>query len=71
MLKKKTFINFQKPYFIGTEIKEVSKTIKKKQLIGPENYILKAENLLEKQLNCKKVLLTSSGTHALEMACIL
>ena len=65
------FINFQKPFFIGTENQEVSKTISNKQLIGPGNYISKVETLLEKQLNCKKVLLTTSGTDALEMACIL
>ena len=40
-------------------------------MIGPNNYIKKCETLLEKQLLCKKVLLTNSGTDALEMACIL
>lgn len=72
MLKNtKNIINFQKPFFTGTEIREVFKTISNKQLIGPGNYISKTEHLLEKQLNCKKVLLTNSGTDALEMACIL
>ena len=47
------------------------KTISNKQLIGPGNYILKSENLLQKQLGCKRVILTNSGTDALEMACIL
>ena len=69
--KSKNVTCFQKPYFIGTEVKEVIKTISKKQLIGPGNYVDKCEKLLEKQLNCKKVLLTNSGTDALEMACIL
>jgi len=72
MVKKpKNFVSFQKPYFIGTEAKEVIKTISKQQLIGPGNYIEKCEVLLQKHLNCKKVLLTNSGTDALEMACIL
>ncbi|MDC1375512.1 dTDP-4-amino-4,6-dideoxygalactose transaminase [bacterium] len=69
--KTKQIISFQKPYFTGAESTEVLKTISNRQLIGPDNYIKKAENLLEKQLNCKKVLLTNSGTDALEMACIL
>jgi len=69
--KSKNIVDFQKPYFIGTEAKEVIKTISKKQLIGPSNYIEKCEKLLQKQLNCKKVLLANSGTDALEMACIL
>ena len=67
----KKFINFQNPYIIGTEKKEVYKTISNNQLIGPGNFILKAEELLKKQLKCKKVVLTNSGTDALEMACIL
>ena len=67
----KKFINFQNPHIIGTEKKEVLKTISNNQLIGPGNFISKAEKLLEKQLKCKKVVLTNSGTDALEMACIL
>lgn len=67
----KKFINFQNPYIIGTEKKEVFKTISNNQLIGPGNFVSKAENLLKKQLKCKKVVLTNSGTDALEMACIL
>ena len=73
IMNKKTrqIINFQKPYFTGSECAEVLKTISNKQLIGPGNYISKSEKLLEKQLRCKKVLLTNSGTDALEMACLL
>jgi len=64
-------IKYQNPYFLGTEIKKINMTIKSKQLIGPSNYVQKCEQLLEKQLSCKKVLLTASGTDALEMACML
>ena len=71
IFNKEQLIKYQNPYFLGTEIKKINTTIRSKQLIGPNNYIQQCEQLLEKQLSCKKVLLTSSGTHALEMACIL
>ena len=68
---KNKFIKYQNPYFIGTEIKKVKLAIQTKQLIGPGNFIDKCEKLLEKQLSCKKALLTASGTDAIEMACLL
>ena len=64
-------IKYQNPYITGKEVKNISSTIKSKNLIGPNNFIKKYENLLEKQLSCEKVFLTNSGTDALEMACIL
>ena len=67
----KKIIKYQNPYFIGNEIKNLQLAIKSKELIGPENFISKCENLLENQLACNKVLLTASGTDALEMACLL
>ena len=71
ILKRKKLIKYQNPFFIGTEFKNIRSTIKSKELVGPDNFIKKCELLLEKQLSCKKVLLTASGTDALEMACIL
>ena len=47
----KDFIKYQNPYFIGSEIKIVDKAIKSKNLIGPDNFIIKSEQLLEKQLS--------------------
>ena len=64
-------IKYQNPFFTGKEISTVTSTIKSKNLIGPDNFVKQCETLLEKQLLCKKILLTSSGTDALEMACIL
>ncbi len=64
-------IKYQNPYFTGNEIKDIASTINSRELIGPDNYIKKCEKLIEKQLDCKKVFLTTSGTDALEMACIL
>ena len=69
--KHYNLLKFNNPYIIGNEINFIEKTIKNKSLIGPNNYIKMCESLIEKQLSCKKVLLTSSGTDALEMACIL
>ena len=70
-IKNNKFIKYQNPYFLGSEIKNIEATIKSGQLIGPSNFVSKCEKLLEFQLSCKKVLLTASGTDALEMACIL
>ena len=64
-------IKFNEPFIIGDEMFHLEKCINDKNLIGPNNYIKKCENLLEKQLLCQKILLTNSGTDALEMACIL
>ena len=66
-----TLLRFNNPFIIGDEINHVKKCINDKNLIGPSNYVEKCEILLEKQLHCKKILLTNSGTDALEMACIL
>jgi len=71
LIFKNNFIKYQNPYFIGNEIKNVNLAIATKQLIGPGNFIEKCEKLLEKQLSCKKALLTASGTDAIEMACLL
>lgn len=70
-LNKKSLIKYQNPFFVGTEFRNIKSTIKSKDLVGPDNFIKKCELLLEKQLLCKKVLLTASGTDALEMACML
>ena len=70
-LFRKKIIKYQNPYFIGNEIKNLQLSVKSKELIGPGNFISKCENLLENQLACNKVLLTASGTDALEMACLL
>ena len=70
-LESKKIIKYQNPYFIGNEIKNLQLSVKSKELIGPGNFISKCENLLENQLACNKVLLTASGTDALEMACLL
>ena len=64
-------LKFNNPFIIGDEMFHLKKCINDKNLIGPNNYIKKCEDLLEKQLLCKKILLTNSGTDALEMACIL
>ena len=70
-IKNKKIIRYQNPYFFGSEIKNIEATIKSGQLTGPNNFVSKCEKLLESQLLCKKILLTASGTDALEMACIL
>lgn len=64
-------IPFNKPYVTGKELKYIRKSIKSGNIIGNAKYTYKCESLLESMFNAKKALLTSSCTHALEMASLL
>jgi len=64
-------IVFNIPPIIGTEIKYIDESIKNKKLCGDGTFTYKCHQWFEEKLNCKKTLLTTSCTHALEMAAIL
>ena len=64
-------IPFNKPSFIGREIEYIKDAISYGQISGDGKYTKKCSVLLETTFNVKKVLLTTSCTHALEMASIL
>lgn len=64
-------IPFNKPPFIGEEIKYIKKAIENNKICGDGEYTKLCNALMEKSFNSKKVLLTTSGTHALEMASML
>lgn len=64
-------IPFNKPPFTGNEEKYVIKSMKSSKISGDGEFTKRCHKWFEEKLQCKKVLLTPSCTHALEMAAIL
>ncbi len=62
---------FNKPPFTGNEEKYVLESMKSSKISGDGEFTKKCHKWFEEKLECKKVLLTTSCTHALEMAAIL
>lgn len=64
-------IHFSKPAFIGNEEKYLKEALTNQRLSGDGPFTKKCHEWFEKQIGTKKALLTTSCTHALEMAAIL
>lgn len=64
-------IPFNKPPYSGHEEKYILESIKSDKISGDGEFSKKCHRWFEEKFNCKKVLLTTSCTHALEMAAIL
>jgi dTDP-4-amino-4,6-dideoxygalactose transaminase len=64
-------ILFNKPPFIGNEEKYILESIRSDKISGDGKFSKKCQKWFEEKLGCKKALLTTSCTHALEMAAIL
>ncbi|MGJ0365516.1 dTDP-4-amino-4,6-dideoxygalactose transaminase [Aliarcobacter cryaerophilus] len=64
-------IGFNKPTYTGNEEKYVIESMKSSKISGDGKFTKRCEFWFEEKLQCKKVLLTTSCTHALEMAAIL
>lgn len=64
-------IPFNKPSFLGKEIEYLLQALEIGHISGNGPFTKKCEALLEEYLGVPKVLLTTSCTHALEMAAIL
>lgn len=64
-------INFNLPPCIGTEIDNVKKAIENHKICGDGEFTKKCNTWLEEKTGTKKALLTTSCTHATEMAAIL
>jgi dTDP-4-amino-4,6-dideoxygalactose transaminase len=64
-------ISFNKPPFTGNEEKYVLESIRSSKISGDGEFTKRCHKWFEEKLQCKKVLLTTSCTHALEMAAIL
>ena len=64
-------IPFNKPCFEGNELKYVSNAMSQGHTSGDGPYTRRCHELLEQVVNGARVLLTTSCTHALEMAALL
>lgn len=64
-------VPFNKPLFTGNEEKYILESISSGKISGDGGFTKKCHTWFESKLQCKKVLLTTNCTHALEMAAIL
>lgn len=64
-------IPFNIPPHVGTEEKYISQAIANHKICGDGEFTKKCSGWMEQKFNAKKVLLTTSGTSALEMAALL
>jgi dTDP-4-amino-4,6-dideoxygalactose transaminase len=64
-------IPFNRPFFAGKEFEFIQQALQNCQISGDGAFTQKCHALLESQLGIHKALLTTSCTHALEMAALL
>jgi dTDP-4-amino-4,6-dideoxygalactose transaminase len=64
-------IHFNNPPYIGRETEYINDAITNKKICGDGEFTKKCNKWIEKKTNIPKALLTTSCTHALEMAAIL
>jgi dTDP-4-amino-4,6-dideoxygalactose transaminase len=64
-------VDFNQPTFLGNELAYIQQAIANRHISGDGPFTRKAQALLEQTLGVPRVLLTTSCTHALEMAAFL
>ena len=64
-------IFFNRPQLAGNEIEYILDAVRSGHISGDGNYTKKCQSFLEKELGVPRVLLTTSCTHALDMAALL
>lgn len=64
-------VKFNIPPRTGEELKYIEDAINSEKICGDGKYTLLDEEILEKKFDSKRIYLTTSGTTALEMACML
>ena len=64
-------INFNVPPFVGSEFEYVKDAIESHKICGDGKYTKKCNEWMENKFNAQKVLLTTSGSTALDMALLL
>jgi len=64
-------ISFNIPPYVGTELNYVKQAIDAHKICGDGQFTKKCDSWLEERFDAQKVLLTTSGTTALEMATLL
>jgi dTDP-4-amino-4,6-dideoxygalactose transaminase len=65
------FIPFNRPILVGNEMEYMRQAIESGHISGDGVFTKKCHAFLEKELGLAKALLTTSGTHALEMMALL
>lgn len=64
-------INFNIPPYVGTELKYIKQAIDSRKICGDGQFTKQCNHWLEERFFAQKVLLTTSGTTALDMALLL
>ena len=64
-------VPFNRPSLAGNEFKYINEALLSRHISGDGTFTRQCSNLLERILDTPKVLLTTSCTHALEMAALL
>lgn len=64
-------IQFNVPPFVGTEFKYMQEAVNNHKICGDGPFTKRCDEWLEKRFNAKKVMLTTSGSSALDMAALL
>lgn len=64
-------INFNVPPYTGKEVEYIKQAVENKKICGDGVFTKKCNEWMEERFHAQKVLLTTSGTTALEMAAIL
>jgi dTDP-4-amino-4,6-dideoxygalactose transaminase len=66
-----SIVDFNKPCLVGNELAYIQQAVEKSQISGDGYFSKKCHKFLETVLGVNKVMLTTSCTHALEMAALL
>lgn len=64
-------IHFNVPPFVGTEFKYMHEAVENQKICGDGPFTKKCNEWLEKKFNANRVMLTTSGSTALDMAALL
>jgi len=64
-------INFNIPPYVGKELEYIKEAVEAHKICGDGNFTKKCSVWMEQKFNAQKVLLTTSGTTALDMALLL
>lgn len=64
-------IPFNVPPFVGTEFKYMHEAVENRKICGDGPFTKRCDQWLEKRFNAKKVMLTTSGSTALDMAALM
>ena len=70
-MDKQVVVDFNRPVFVGREMEYIAEAVQNSHISGDGPFTRRVHSLLENELRVRKVLLTTSCTHALEMMAIL